>query len=41
MLWCSPSANNRRNTVNLVRNLQLICWTENDFFLSDTVKMNS
>ena len=49
MLWCSLSANSRRIqvnklnniVVNLKRNLQLICWTGNDFFLSDTIKMNS
>ena len=27
--------------VNLKINLQFICWTESDFFLSDTIKMNS
>ena len=32
---------NDNTVVNLKRNLQLICWTENDFFFIDTIKMSS
>ena len=32
---------NNNIVVNSKRNLQLICWTENDFFFIDTIIMSS